>query len=78
MCHSLQSDGLTLKIIYFLKQILQLIQIFLIGTNVCVSVVVVWEETGIPEGNHLSDLVTTLVIYFPFSKYHAIYQMLLQ
>ena len=77
MCHSLQSDGLSLKIIYFTKTNLTTY------TNIshwhqCFCVVVVWEETGIPEGNHLSDLVTTLVIYFPFSKYHAIYQMLLQ
>jgi len=31
----------------------------LVGTDVCVPVVFVWEETGVPEESHLSGLVTT-------------------
>jgi len=42
-----------------MKQVLQLILIIIVGTDVCVPVVFVWEETGVPGGNHLSDLVTT-------------------
>jgi len=32
----------------------------LVGTDVCVPVVFVWEETEVPGGTHLSDLVTIL------------------
>jgi len=31
----------------------------LVGIDVCVVMVCVWEETGVPEEIHLSDLVTT-------------------
>jgi len=33
------------------KQVIQLILIMLVDTDVCVRMVFVWEETGIPEGN---------------------------
>ena len=33
------------------KQVLQLILIMLIGTDVCVHTVFVWGETGVPGGN---------------------------
>ena len=44
----------SLKFIYFTtitKQVLQLILIMLVGTDVCFWVVLVWEETGVPGGN---------------------------
>ena len=34
-----------------MKQVIQLILIMLVGTDVCVLVVFVWEETGVPGGN---------------------------
>ena len=40
-----------LNFIYFktiTKQVIQLILIMLVGTDVCVPVVSVWEETGVP------------------------------
>jgi len=43
-----------LNFIYFTtitKQVLQLVLIMLVGTNVCVWMVFVWEGTGVPEGN---------------------------
>jgi len=33
------------------KQVIQLILIILVGTDVCVPMVFVWEETGVPGGN---------------------------
>jgi len=33
------------------KQVIQLILIMLVGTDVCVLMVFVWEETGVPGGN---------------------------
>mgnify|MGYP007091346497 CR=1 FL=1 len=42
------------NVIYFTtitKQVLQLILIMLVGTDVCVRTVFVWEETGVPGGN---------------------------
>ena len=33
------------------KQVIQLILIMLGGTDVCVPVVFVWKETGVPGGN---------------------------
>jgi len=33
------------------KQVIQLILIMLVGTDICVPVVFVWEETGVPGGN---------------------------
>jgi len=33
------------------KQVLQLILIMLVGTDVCVQTVFMWEETGLPGGN---------------------------
>ena len=42
-----------------MKQVIQLILIIIVGTDVCVPVVFVWEETRVPEETHLSDLVTT-------------------
>ena len=43
-----------LNLIYFTtitKQVIQLILIMLVGTDVCVRMVFVWEETGVPGGN---------------------------
>ena len=37
----------------------------LVGTDVYVPVVFVWEETGVPRGNHLPDLVTTWPSHMP-------------
>ena len=37
----------------------------LVGTDVCVPVVFVLEETGVPEETHLSDLVTTWPSHMP-------------
>jgi len=34
-----------------MKQVIQLIFIMLVGTDVCVLVVFMWEETGVPGGN---------------------------
>ena len=51
----------SLNLIYFTmitKQVIQLMLIMLVGTDVCVWMVVVWEETGLPGGNP-PDLVTT-------------------
>jgi len=45
---------LSLNFIYFTtitKQVIQLILSMLVGTDVCVPVVFVWEETGVPGGN---------------------------
>ena len=33
------------------KQVMQLILSMLVGTDVCVRMVFVWEETGVPGGN---------------------------
>jgi len=41
-------------LIYFTtitKQVIQLILIMLVGIDVCVPVVFVWEEIGVPGGN---------------------------
>jgi len=43
-----------LNFIYFTtitKQVIQLILIMLVGTDVCIRMVFVWEETGVPGGN---------------------------
>ena len=49
-----------LNFIYFTtKQVIQLILIMFVGTDVCVRMVFVWEEPECPEETHLSDLVTT-------------------
>ena len=43
-----------LNFIYFTtitKQVIQLILIMLVGTDVCFRMVFVWEETGVPGGN---------------------------
>ena len=37
----------------------------LVGIDVCVVMVCVWEETGVPEEIHLSDLVTTWPSHMP-------------
>ena len=45
---------LQLNIIYFTtitKQVIQLILSILVGIDVCVRMVFVWEETGVPRGN---------------------------
>jgi len=45
---------LSLNFIYFTmitKQVIQLMLIMLVGTDVCVRMVFVWEETGVPRGN---------------------------
>jgi len=45
---------LSLNSIYFTtitKQVIQLILIMLVGTDVCVPAVFVWEETGVLGGN---------------------------
>ena len=34
-----------------MKQVIELILIMLVSTNVCIPVVFVWEETGVPGGN---------------------------
>ena len=50
----------SLIVIYFTtitKQVIQLILSMLVGTDVCVRMVFVWEESGVPGGN-MSDLVT--------------------
>ena len=54
-----KKDTVTLSIYSFfttiMKQVVQLILIMLFGTDVCVQVVCVWEETGVLEGNdHLT------------------------
>jgi len=44
----------SLNFIYFTmitKQVIQLILIMLVGHNVCVQMVFIWEETGVPRGN---------------------------
>jgi len=44
----------SLNVIYFTtitKQVMQLILSMLVGTDVCVRMVFVWEETGVPGGN---------------------------
>jgi len=33
------------------RNVKQLISIMLVGTDVCIPVVFVWEETGVPGGN---------------------------
>jgi len=43
-----------LDFIYFrkiTKQVIQLILIMLVGTNIGVPIAFVWEETGVPVGN---------------------------
>ena len=48
------SNILVLNFIFFTtitKQVIQLILITLVGTDVCVRMVFVWEETGVPGGN---------------------------
>ena len=48
------NGGLSLNVIYFTTittQVIQLILIMLVGTDVWVPVVFVWEETGVPGGN---------------------------
>ena len=47
------------------KRVKHLILIMLVGTDVRVSVVFVWEETGVPEETHLSGLVTTCPSHMP-------------
>ena len=42
-----------------MKQVIQLILIIPVGTDVCVRMVFVWEETRVTEETHLSDWVTT-------------------
>ena len=42
-----------------MKQVMQLLLIMLVGTDVCIWMVFVWEETGVPGETHLSDFVTT-------------------
>ena len=37
----------------------------LVGTDVCVPMVFVWEESGVPEETHLSDLVTAWPFHMP-------------
>ena len=47
---------LCLNFIYFTtitKQVIQIILIMLVGTDVCVRMVFVWAETGVPGGNPL-------------------------
>ena len=44
------------------KQVIQLILIMLVGTDVCVRMVFVWED---PEETQLSDLVTTWPSHMP-------------
>jgi len=44
----------SLNFIYFTtitEQVIQLILIMLVGTDVCVRMAFVWEETGVPGGN---------------------------
>ena len=44
----------------------------LVGTDVCVRMVYVWEETRVPGGNPPADLVTTWpshINYFNFHEY---------
>ena len=44
----------SLNVIYFTtitKQVIQLILIMLVGTDVCIRMVFVWEETGVPGAN---------------------------
>jgi len=38
---------------------MQLLLIMLVGTDVCIWMVFVWEETEVPGETHPSDLVTT-------------------
>ena len=47
------NQKLSLNFIYFTitKQVIQLILIMLVGTDVYVRMVFVWEETGVPRGN---------------------------
>jgi len=52
---------ISLNLIYsttITKQVIQLILIMLVGTDVCVAVVFFWEETRVPGGNPLSDHMT--------------------
>ena len=47
-------EDLSLNFIYFttiMKQVIQLILITLVGTDVCVWMVFVWEKTRVPGGN---------------------------
>jgi len=53
-CIQLDDTLKSLIFIYFTtitKQVIQLILIMLVGTDVCVRMVFVWEETGVPGGN---------------------------
>ena len=36
-----------------MKQVIQLILIMLVGLDVCILMVFVWEEIGVPEETHL-------------------------
>ena len=50
------------KLFYFTtitKQVIQLIQIILVGSNVRARVLFVWKESGHPKETNVSDLVTT-------------------
>jgi len=52
--HQIRKTVKSLNFIYFTtinKKVIQLILIMLVGTDVCVPVVFVWEETGVPGGN---------------------------
>ena len=62
LLRSALSVGNILNFVYFamiMKQVIQLILIMLVGTDDCVCVVFLWEETDVtPRGNRLSDRMT--------------------
>ena len=59
----------SLSLIYFTtitKQVIQLILIMLVGTDVCVQIVFVWKETAVPGRNppaRLDDHMTKNVLF---------------
>ena len=79
---------LCLNFIYFTtitKQVIQLILIMLVGTDVCVRMVFVWAETGVPGGNPLvwlgdhmtishADIYSILI--YSFHRSHVSFQMI--
>ena len=69
-------DTLNLNFINFTpitKQLKQLILPMLVGTDVCVRMVFVWEETRVPGGNPPVWLVDTLMVIRFMNSFCSIY-----
>ena len=46
-----------------MKQVIQFILIMLVGTDVCIPMVFVWEETTVPRGNHSTQRKPTYLTW---------------